>query len=131
MWETWVRALGWEDPLAKGKAHSSILAWRIPWTVYFFLSFSRSLSLLTVILAANSSPNNSASTSPSPPPGESLSGCDQGEERVMEQGCGQGCGSAFRAGVLGCRLRAEGGRVDPGPFPPSFPALLFGSSFSS
>ena len=26
--------LGWEDPLEKGKAtHSSILAWRIPWTV--------------------------------------------------------------------------------------------------
>ena len=35
MWETWVRFLGWEDPLEKGKAtHSSILAWRIPWTVY-------------------------------------------------------------------------------------------------
>ena len=34
MWETWVRALGWENPLEKGKAmHSSILAWRIPWTV--------------------------------------------------------------------------------------------------
>ena len=33
MWETWVRSLGWEDPLAKGKAtHSSILAWRIPRT---------------------------------------------------------------------------------------------------
>ena len=32
--ETWVRSLGWEDPLEKGKAtHSSILAWRIPWTV--------------------------------------------------------------------------------------------------
>ena len=31
MWETWVRFLGWEDPLEKGKAtHSSILAWRIP-----------------------------------------------------------------------------------------------------
>ena len=31
MLETWVRALGWEDPLEKGKAtHSSILAWRIP-----------------------------------------------------------------------------------------------------
>ena len=31
MWETWVRSLGWEDPLEKGKAtHSSILAWRIP-----------------------------------------------------------------------------------------------------
>ena len=35
MWETWVRSLGWEDSLEKGKAiHSSILAWRIPWTVY-------------------------------------------------------------------------------------------------
>ena len=34
MWETCVRSLGWEDPLEKGKAtHSSILAWRIPWTV--------------------------------------------------------------------------------------------------
>ena len=33
-WETWVRSLGWEDPLEKGKAtHSSILAWRILWTV--------------------------------------------------------------------------------------------------
>ena len=32
IWETWVRSLGWEDPLEKGKAtHSSILAWRIPW----------------------------------------------------------------------------------------------------
>ena len=31
MWETWVRALGWEDPLEEGMAtHSSILAWRIP-----------------------------------------------------------------------------------------------------
>ena len=31
MWETWIRSLGWEDPLEKGKAtHSSILAWRIP-----------------------------------------------------------------------------------------------------
>ena len=27
----WVRSLGWEDPLEKGKAtHSSVLAWRIP-----------------------------------------------------------------------------------------------------
>ena len=35
MWETWVRSLGWEDPLEKGKAtHCSILAWRIPWTVH-------------------------------------------------------------------------------------------------
>ena len=35
MQETWVQSLGWEEPLEKGKAtHSSILAWRIPWTVY-------------------------------------------------------------------------------------------------
>ena len=34
MWETWVRSLGWEDPLEKGMAtHSSIPAWRITWTV--------------------------------------------------------------------------------------------------
>ena len=34
MWETWVQSLGWEDTLEKGKAtHSSVLAWRIPWTV--------------------------------------------------------------------------------------------------
>ena len=33
MQETWVRSLGWEGPLEKGKAtHSSNLAWRIPWT---------------------------------------------------------------------------------------------------
>ena len=33
MWESWVRSLGWEDPLEDGMAtHSSILAWRIPWT---------------------------------------------------------------------------------------------------
>ena len=31
--ETWVQSLGWEDPLEKGMTtHSSILAWRIPWT---------------------------------------------------------------------------------------------------
>ena len=35
MRETWVRSLGWEDPLEKGKAtHSSILVWRIPRTVW-------------------------------------------------------------------------------------------------
>ena len=34
MWETWVLSLGWEDPLDKEKAtYSSILAWRISWTV--------------------------------------------------------------------------------------------------
>ena len=32
VWETWVRSLGWEDPLEKEMAtNSSILAWKIPW----------------------------------------------------------------------------------------------------
>ena len=34
LWETWVRSLGWEDPLGKGNAtHSRILAQRIPQTI--------------------------------------------------------------------------------------------------
>ena len=34
IWKSWVRFLGYEDPLEKGIAtHSSILIWRIPWTV--------------------------------------------------------------------------------------------------
>ena len=33
IWDTWVQSLGWEDPLENGMAtHSSILAWKIPWT---------------------------------------------------------------------------------------------------
>ena len=33
MRETWVRSLGWEDPLEKEMAiHSSTIAWEIPWT---------------------------------------------------------------------------------------------------
>ena len=32
VWETWVRSLGWEDPLEKEMAiHSSTIAWKIPW----------------------------------------------------------------------------------------------------
>ena len=42
MLETWVQSLGWEDPLEKGKAtHSSILAWRIPWTGQSIISYRR------------------------------------------------------------------------------------------
>ena len=33
MWKSWVRSLGWEDPLQKGTAtHTSVLVQRIPWT---------------------------------------------------------------------------------------------------
>jgi len=46
MWETWVRSLGWEDPLEKGKATlSSILAWRIPWTAKSYMTELLSLPL--------------------------------------------------------------------------------------
>ena len=35
MWDTWVQSLRWEDALEKGIAtHSSVLAWRIPWTIW-------------------------------------------------------------------------------------------------
>ena len=48
MWETWVWSLDWEDPLEKGKAtHSSILAWRIPWTKCMGSDTTERLSLLT------------------------------------------------------------------------------------
>ena len=34
MQETWVRSLGWEAPPGEGKAtHSSIVTWRIPWSM--------------------------------------------------------------------------------------------------
>ena len=34
VWETWVQPQGWKYALEKGKAtHSSILTWRIPWTI--------------------------------------------------------------------------------------------------
>ena len=40
--ETWVWSLGWEDPLEKGKAaHSSIPAWRVPWTALNGVAKSR------------------------------------------------------------------------------------------
>ena len=33
VWEIWVQALGWEDPLEKEMAtHSRTIAWKIPWT---------------------------------------------------------------------------------------------------
>ena len=42
MWETWVRSLGWEEPLEKGTAtHSSILAWRAPWAVLQYMGSQR------------------------------------------------------------------------------------------
>ena len=45
--ETWVQSLGWEDPLEKEKAtHSSILAWRIPWTIQSELDMTERLTHL-------------------------------------------------------------------------------------
>ena len=55
MQEIWVRSLGWEDSLQKGKAtHSSILAWRIPWTLPSMGSQRvRQLSYFHLILRAS------------------------------------------------------------------------------
>ena len=52
MWETWVRTLGWEDPLEKGKAtHSGVLAWRILWSlVYSVLKWGKDSSHVTGLL---------------------------------------------------------------------------------
>ena len=51
MQETWVWSLGWEDPLEKGKAtHSSILAWRIPWTIPWDLIESDTTERLSLSL---------------------------------------------------------------------------------
>ena len=45
MLETWVQSLAWEDLLEKGKAaYSSILAWRIPWTIRKGLDTTKRLS---------------------------------------------------------------------------------------
>ena len=48
MWETWVRSLGWEDALGEGTTtHSSILAWRIPWTVCMVRGVTKSRTRLS------------------------------------------------------------------------------------
>ena len=60
MWETWVQSLGWKDPIEKGKAtHSSILAWRIPWTIYdhyIYYGGQESLRRIGVAIIINKSP---------------------------------------------------------------------------
>ena len=53
-WETWVRSLGWEDPLEKGKAtHSSVLAWRIPWTIVHRVAKSQTQQQISLKRAIN------------------------------------------------------------------------------
>ena len=48
MQETWVQSLEWEDPLEKGKAtYSSILAWRIPWTIHAVLGVTKNQTPLS------------------------------------------------------------------------------------
>ena len=45
MWEAWVKSLGREDPLEEGlAAHSSILAWEIPWTAAYQAPLSMGFS---------------------------------------------------------------------------------------
>ena len=60
MRETWVRSLGWEDPLEKGKAtHSSILACRIPWTVYIVHGVAMNVQTATFTFRSCSSNSQS------------------------------------------------------------------------
>ena len=52
--DTGVQSLGWEDPLEKGMAtHSSILAWRIPWTEELVFVAARGLSLVVASRATH------------------------------------------------------------------------------
>ena len=54
--ETWVQSQGWEDPQEKGKAtHSSILAWRIPWTSPWGRKESDMTEQLSLSLSSSSS----------------------------------------------------------------------------
>ena len=54
MWEAWVRSLDWEDALEKGKAiHSSILAWRIPWTAQGVAKSQHTTEWLSLLLHAD------------------------------------------------------------------------------
>ena len=57
LWETWIQSLGREDLLEKEMAtHSSILAWRIPWTVACQAPLSMEVTRVGHDLAAKSPP---------------------------------------------------------------------------
>ena len=71
--ETWVRSLGWEDPLEEDRAtHSSILAWRIPtdirawWAVVYSVakSWTRLSNLAHMHVPLLSSTKNSSTSTP-------------------------------------------------------------------
>ena len=57
MQETWVQSLGWEDPLKKGTAtHSSILVWRIPWTIVYGVAVIHNWATFSFISPEPTSP---------------------------------------------------------------------------
>ena len=74
MQETWIRSLGWEDPLEKGKAtHSSILTWRIPWTAARGVALSMAIDLSCGQRNVGGSDAHSFQEEPTvPPPGVTL-----------------------------------------------------------
>ena len=76
LWETWVRSLGWEDLLEKGKdTHSSILAWRIPWTTAGQLDMTEfSRSVMSNSLRPHE-PQHARPPCPSPTPGVYPNSC--------------------------------------------------------
>ena len=63
MWETWVRSLGGEDLLEKGTAtHSSVLAWRIPWTPWGHKESDMTVQLSPSVLFMSTVPRLSCPT---------------------------------------------------------------------
>ena len=83
MRETWVRSLGWEDPLEKGKAtHCSILAWGIPWTMgsqrvgHDWVTFTFTFHLVAQLCLTLCNPRDYS------PPGSSVHGILQA--RILE-----------------------------------------------
>ena len=111
MQETWVWSLDWEDPLEKGKAtHSSVLAWRIPWTVTvhgvtkcqtqlsdFHFHFSLSFELVSVqfssVVSDSLRPHESRHARPP---------CPSPAPRVYSNSCpsGQWCHPAISPSVV-------------------------------
>ena len=60
MYEMWFQSLGWEDPLEKGMAtHSSILAWKIPWTEESGGLWSMGVAKIQTQVKSVSTPHNS------------------------------------------------------------------------
>ena len=106
MRETWVRSLGWEGPLEKGKTTlSGILAWRMPWSVIVHgVTKSRTrLSDFDFVKGGQQGTRGAGRPQPLAPPQPAQPGKESGQLPGVSVavGCGQGCKSALWAYRLG------------------------------